>query len=286
VDIKIVIPTFNAGEHFKELAAVLLKQCGIKADDIYIVDSSSTDNTVAIARKAGFKVRIIKQSEFGHGKTRAEAVEDIATDILVFMTQDVLPATNDAILKLCTIFEKDNMVGAVYGRQLPYESTDAFGKHARLFNYPAQSRINTLADRNKRGIKTAFLSDSFAAYKREILVRIGNFPKGINFGEDTVVAAKMLLAGYKTFYCAEAKVYHSHTFSCYEEFKRYELIGKFHKQESWLLKDFGKAEGEGFKFVKSEFSYLIREESVCLLPPALLRNIFKYLGYFYGKRCS
>jgi rhamnosyltransferase len=282
VDIKIVIPTFNAGEHFKELAAVLLKQCGIKADDIYIVDSSSTDNTVAIARKAGFKVRIIKQSEFGHGKTRAEAVEDIATDILVFMTQDVLPATNDAILKLCTIFEKDNMVGAVYGRQLPYESTDAFGKHARLFNYPPQSRINKLADREIRGIKVAFLSDSFAAYKREILMSVGNFPKGINFGEDTAIAAQMLLAGYKTFYCAEAQVYHSHTYSCYEEFKRYEQIGKFHKQESWLLKDFGKAEGEGFKFVKSELAYLVGINKWYLLPLAIIRNGYKYIGYRCG----
>ena len=173
----------------------------------------------------------------------------------------------------------DEKIAAVYGRQMPYENTGILGKFARLFNYPETSKINSFEDRKEKGIKTTFFSDSFSAYKKTYLMKIGGFPLDVNFSEDTYVAGKLLKAGYKTAYCAEAKVFHSHNLSLIQEYKRYKEIGKFYRQEKWLLETFGKAEGEGLKFVISEAKYLVENGKFYYLPIAFLHNVVKYLGY-------
>jgi len=71
-----------------------------------------------------------------------------------------------------------------------------------------------------RGFKAIFFSNSFGAYRRKALEEVGGFPKDVNFGEDTVVAGHLLLAGWKIAYAADAEVYHSHSYSICEEFQR------------------------------------------------------------------
>ena len=85
------------------------------------------------------------------------------------------------------------------------------------------------------GIKAAFLSNSFAAYRRSALESVGGFPSDTIFGEDTFAAAKMLLNGWKIAYSAEATVYHSHNLTFIEEFRRYFDIGVFHSREKWFM---------------------------------------------------
>lgn len=210
------------------------------------------------------------------------ALEMTATENVVFMTQDALLADNKAIQKLVEYLNSDSKLGAVYGRHIPYEHAGPLGTFSRLFNYPDSSFVNTLSDRQIKGIKAAYLSDVFACYKKSILKEIGGFPLNSDFGEDSYVAAKLLLGGYKTGYCAEAKVYHAHDYNLIQEYRRYRKIGNFHKQESWLLKEFGKAEGEGLKFVVNEVKWLINSGFWYMVPVAFMHNITKFLGYKLG----
>ena len=255
IPVSIIIPTYNAGKEFENLVLMIKTQTA-NIRQVLVIDSSSTDETVNIAQKYGFAVEIIKKSEFGHGKTRQYALEKVKTEIVVFLTQDALLYDEFSIENLVRCLISDEKIAAVYGRQMPYENTGILGKFARLYNYPPISKINNFDDRKIRGLKTAFLSDSFSAYKRMPLNKIGGFPD-VNFGEDTFVAAKLLMNGYKTAYCADAKVYHSHCYSLLQDYKRSKEIGQFHKQEKWLLENFGKAEGEGLKFVISEAKYIM-----------------------------
>ena len=89
--------------------------------------------------------------------------------------------------------------------------------------------------------------------------------------------------GYKTGYCAEAKVYHAHDYSLKQEYERCKEIGRFHKQEHWLLNTFGKAEGEGLKFVINEAQYFLHNDKWYYLPVAFAHNVAKFLGYKIGK---
>ena len=280
--VKIIIPTYNAGDEFKKVLAMLIKQKNLTKEDIMIVDSSSSDNTQSIVKDMGIKLVMLPKAEFGHGKTRKYAAELAGdVDIVIFMTQDALAYDENTINAIVKYFNTDTKIAAVYGRQVPYEHTDIFGKHARLFNYPEQSSVKSMADKAKYGIKTTFFSDTFGAYRKAILEKLGSFPD-VQFSEDACMAGKMLIAGYKIGYCAEAKVYHSHTFSVLEEYKRYKEIGRFYRQEKWLLDTFGRAEGEGLRFVKSQVEYLLDNGRWYLLPELVLRNGMKYLGYKLG----
>ena len=279
--VSIIILTYNAGTAFKANAEMIKKQkANIK--QVYVIDSGSNDETVDIAKSFGFDVEIIAKNDFGHGKTRQYALEKIGTEIAVFLTQDALLYDEFAVDNLVKCLISNDKFAAVYGRQIPYSDTGILGKFARLYNYPKIYKINTFADRKIKGIKTAFLSDSFAAYKKSLLMQIGGFPKHVHFGEDTYVAGKLLMNDYKTAYCAEAKVYHSHDYTLLQEYKRNKEIGKFHRQEKWLLDIFGKAEGEGLKFVISEAKYLVKNGKFYYLPIAFIHNLVKYLGYKVG----
>ena len=113
-------------------------------------------------------------------------------------------------------------------------------------------------------------------------IAVGGFPQDVIFGEDTITAAKFLLAGWKIAYVAEAQVYHSHSYTWRQDFKRYFDIGVLHARENWLLKEFGSAGGEGSRFVRSELNYLW-PRYWWLIPSALIRTALKLVGYRLGR---
>ena len=280
IEISVIIPTYNAQYHLPKLLEKLRAQT--VAFELLIIDSSSKDKTIEIAQKYTDHIIIIPQSEFDHGGTRTKAAKIASGEIIVFLTQDALPVENDTIEKIVAVFD-DPEVGAAYGRQIPYPETSLFGKHLRSFNYPETSHMRTLRDREKYGIKTVFLSDSFAAYRRKALEKIDWIKDGLISSEDSYAGAKMLLAGYSLAYTAEAEVYHSHSYSITQEFKRYFDIGVFYSDQAWILEKFGKAEGEGGKYVKSEFNFLLQNRAYLKTPEFFARNGMKYLGYKLGQ---
>jgi rhamnosyltransferase len=279
--ITIIVPTYNASKHLPSLLARLESQT-IKDYELIVVDSSSKDNTVDIAQSHRASVITIPQSEFDHGGTRTLAAMEAKGDILVYLTQDALPYNEYAIENIVKPFTDDRKIGAAFGRQLPYPQASVFAEHLRLFNYPDTSYTRVLHDKEKYGIKTAFLSNSFAAYRKSALKEIGYFKSGLRFGEDACAGAKILLKGYKIAYVAEAMVLHSHNYTAWQDLKRYFDMGTFHRMENWLLKEFGKAEGEAIKYAKSEFRFLLRKGKSYLLPEFVLRTFMKYLGYKLG----
>ncbi len=279
--ITIIVPTYNASKFLPSLLTKLESQT-IKNYELIVVDSSSNDNTVDIAQSHRANIITIPQSEFDHGGTRTLVAKEAKGDILVYLTQDALPYNEYAIEDIIKPFTSDGKIGATFGKQLPHPEASVFAEHLRLFNYPDTSYTRVLEDKKKYGIKTAFLSNSFAAYRKSVLKEIGYFKSGLPFGEDACAGAKILLKGYKIAYVAEAIVLHSHNYTIWQDFRRYFDMGIFHRMENWLLKEFGKAEDEGVKYIKSEIEFLVRKRRFDLLPEFTLRLIMKYLGYKLG----
>ena len=278
----IVIPTYNGGRVWKECLAALSTQT-LQPREILVIDSSSQDDTVAVAKKYGHRVVSIPTSEFNHGGTRNRALDWIKeSDIVVFLTQDAVLEGNRSVENLIGAFD-DPAVGAAFGRQLPRKGAQPIEAHARLYNYRVDSYVVGREDIPRLGLKTVFISNSFAAYRVQALRGVGGFPKNTIFAEDMYATARMVLSGWKVAYASEAKVYHSHEYTVAQEFRRYFDIGVFHARAPWIQREFSGAGGEGLKFVISELRYL-GGRAPWRIPEALVRTAAKLVGYKMGKR--
>ena len=279
---RIIIPVRNGGDRWREAAAALR---GAVPDPsmVAVVDSSSTDGSDALAADLGFEVERIDPRTFNHGRTRQAAVDRFCHGrvFALFLTHDAVIEGPESLTMLLDAFS-DPQVGAAYGRQLPHHNAKPFGRHSASFLYPETSDVRTLASAPRHGIRTAYISNSFAAYRISALEECGGFPSTLILGEDTHVALRMLLAGWAVSYRAAALVRHSHDYSVVQEMQRYFDFGVLHAQLPELLRELGEPEGDGVRFVRSELRYM-SAAAPWRLPEVAVRNAAKYLGYRLGR---
>ena len=282
--VSVIIPIYNGAEHIESNFSILEKSPVV--NEIIAIDAGSTDDSIKIAEFYGARIIETGKRSFDHGKSRTLGGKKASGDILVYMTQDAVPVDEHSIENLVKPLLENKEIGVSYGRQLPHHDATPFATHLRVFNYPLKSKIKSLKDKETLGIKTPSMSNSFSAYKKNALEKVEWFKEGIIMAEDTYAGAKLLMAGYKIAYAAEALVYHSHNYTAFEEFERYFDIGVFHRMESWILDEFGKAEREGFRYLKSELQYLSKSRRIHLIPESILRIGLKYAGYKLGNNCE
>ncbi|MEO3408421.1 glycosyltransferase family 2 protein [Mucilaginibacter sp. CAU 1740] len=227
-NLSLLIPTLNAGSSWVRLLDSIEQQ-SLKVSQKLIIDSGSADDTVATAIAYGFEVRSIKKEEFNHERVRQNLVDltGDGTELCIFLTQDAILASNESLKNLVSAFDGPE-VGMAYGRQLPHLNAKPLETHLRLFNYPDASEVLSIQDIGRKGFKVFFCSNSFAAYRKRTLGLVGGFPSYAIMGEDAIVAAKTLEAGFKKAYVAPATVYHSHNYKVKEDFKHYFDTRVFH----------------------------------------------------------
>lgn len=279
--VSVIIPTYNASSYLDAQLCMLRRQ-KLPEFEILIIDSSSSDRTLEIAKAHAVRTLCIPKKDFGHGRTRTLGAKHCLGEILVFLTQDALPVDESSLPRLVAAFDGDRRVGAAFGRQFAYENATPFARHLRLFNYPDTSYTRSFSDRTTWGIKAAFCSNSYAAYRRTALESVKWFEEHLILGEDTHTCAKLLKSGFLLRYVSESAVYHSHNYTLSQEFKRYFDLGAFFKTEKWILEEFGRLEGEGFRFLRSELTFLIQGALYHYIPLSLCRTFAKWLGYRLG----
>lgn len=276
--IGIVVPTWNSKNRLKRCLTPFLQSP--LNPKILVIDSSSTDGTLDIAKELKCETLTIPQKEFNHGLTREKARKHLNTDIVVMLTDDAYALQSSTLETLITpIILKQASIA--YARQLPRQGSDFFEAFPREFNYPSTSHIRDLRDLNKWGIYTFFCSNSCAAYLNSALDEIGGF-SDVLFGEDTVATAKLLRRGHKIAYVAEAEVKHSHSYTLRQEFQRYFDIGTARNSYKKLLACNNDDSKRGASLVKEMLKRLIKEKP-SLLPYALLNISAKGFGYYLGR---
>jgi len=278
--ISTIILTLNASLYIKKQIQMLKKQT-LSPDEIIIIDSSSTDDTCAIARNEGIEPIVIPKEKFSHGGTRNFAAKIAKGDILVFFSQDAIPYDNYVLEHLIKHLYKSDDIVASYGRHVPYQNAKPTEIVARKINYPEVFIIKDISYVSYMGAKTFFFSNVCSAIKKDILNKIGGFPEDVFMSEDTIFAAKAINSGYKIVYVPEAKVLHSHDFSPLEYFKRYYYIGRSLSNYKWIIQEdrIGK---EGRKIVKSQINYILKTKQIKWLPYLFIENSLKYLGFKLG----
>lgn len=254
--ISVIIPTCEAELFIQQLLNCLHNQT-VLPDEIIVIDSESRDNTVKLARNAGAKILTVQRKTFDHGGTRDQAFRHSTGDIVLFLTQDALPADNHYIERLIAPFTNER-VAAASGRQLAKPDAYAYEKLVREYRYPEASSIWDQSHVAKEGIRAFRISDVCAAYRRSAYMETGGFTHPLMTNEDMLMAADLLAKGYCLAYCADAKVWHSHNFTLMQEYRRNRLIGRFLQRYSDRLLGVSET-GEGLRLVKYVLLNLARK---------------------------
>ena len=278
--VDIIIPTYRPDDRFKQLI-LRLKQQEYPVQRICVVNTRSDDFPEAFCREQGIEVSHIEKNEFDHGGTRDMAICKSDAEIVVFMTQDAVPANRRLIGNLVKAFSEPE-IAAVYARQLPRKDCSVIEKYIRRFNYPEEASVRSMDDMEEKGIKTFFCSNVCAAYRKEIYDSMGGFEEHTIFNEDMILAGKMILNGYKMAYAAKALVYHSHNYSGIQQFHRNFDLAVSQAEHPEVFAGV-KSESEGIRLVKQTMRYLVKIRKLHLIPVLIYQSGLKYIGYRLGK---
>lgn len=285
--VDVVIPTYKPGKKFSRLLKMLQRQTWPVGKIIVMNTEKSFWNEHGFEGIKNLEVHHLTKEEFDHGETRNRGMRFSRADIVVFMTDDAVPADEHLIEALVKAFEQRGPEGEAvimaYARQLPDKECPLAERYTRSFNYPEESCVKTRADLEQMGIKTFFASNVCCAYDREKFWFQGGFIRRTIFNEDMIFAGKALLQDdYAVAYAAGARVIHSHNYNCRQQFKRNFDLAVSQADHPEL---FGcvRSESEGIRLVKSTARFLIRRGKPWLVPGLVVKSGFKFLGYRAGK---
>lgn len=193
-----VIRAYNEGRHIGRLLEGLEKQT-VKPDEIILVDSGSTDDTVSIARAAGCRIVHIEKSEFSFGRALNRGCAAATGDVLLLASAHVYPLYDSHIANLISAFDRDG-VAIAYGRQVGDERTKFSESRVMLKWFPNQN----IWDQGH-----PFSSNANAAVLRT-LWQESPYDETLTGLEDLDFAKRALARGCKIAYVADAPIVHVH----------------------------------------------------------------------------
>lgn len=280
--VDVIIPAYHPGKEFATLIKRLEKQ-SVPIHRIIVMNTEESMSNKEWEKLSDvMEIHHLAKSEFDHGGTRAQAAELSDADVMIFMTQDAMPADRELLAELLKALEQDENIAAAYARQLPNAECSFVERYTRAFNYPDRSVVKTKKDMDQYGIKTFFCSNVCAAYKKDIYQKQGGFVRRTIFNEDMIYAGGLIQAGYGIAYAAEAKVIHSHNYNCMQQFHRNFDLGVSQAEHPEIFEGVP-SEGEGMRLVKKTLSHLVRSGKIWLIPGFVMQCAGKYAGYLAGK---
>ncbi|MBQ8822907.1 MAG: glycosyltransferase [Lachnospiraceae bacterium] len=285
--VDVIIPVYKPEQSFLHLIDMLQKQT-YEVHQIILMNTEEkyfeklVYGTDFSDKYRNVKVYHLSKREFDHGKTRHIGMEKSEADICLLMTQDAIPEDEYLVENLVKALQ-DDMVVCAYGKQLPREDCSPIERYMRGFNYPEKSRKKTMEDLPALGIKTFFCSNVCCAYKREKYMELGGFIRRTIFNEDMIFASKVIRSGYAVVYAADARVVHSHNYTCAAQLHRNFDLGVSQAQHPEVFADVP-SEGEGIRSVKATAKYLKDEKLWIWIPYLIAQSGCKYLGYLLGKK--
>lgn len=283
--VDVIIPVYKPGREFYQLIDRLKKQTILPGHIFILQTLAEGDNLLEFSRGRSDRVNIevcpVKKTEFDHGATRDRGAKKSQADYILFMTQDALPADNKLIERLLQGFSGEK-IGISYGRQLAREGADVLEKMARLHNYPAEGRVQRKSDVDMLGIKTYFCSDVCAMYDRALYEKLGGFVHPTIFNEDMIMAFHVVQAGYGVCYAADARVYHSHSYTCMQQFHRNFDLGVSQTQYLQVFEQIS-SEKEGAGFAKNTIIALCKRLRFVKAFYFALNCAFRLVGYKLGR---
>jgi len=278
--VDIICPLYEAENYILNLNDSLLKQENVNINKIQYVLTKSKDNSEKILRENKLNYILIDKKDFSHSLTREKEAMKSKSDIIVFISQDIVIENTDYLYNLVNPIINGE-ADACYSRQLT--KFDNIEKYTRESNYPDKSIIKTKDDIEKLGLKTFFFSDASSAVNTKVFKKLNGYDgKNLPINEDMYFAYKLIMNGYKIKYCADSVCYHSHNFKLKELYDRYKLTGRFFKENSYI-DNFGTNKSGG-GLAKYILKRAIKDKNIKVLIRFVPDMAARYIGMKAGKR--
>ena len=280
MSIEIICPLYNAQEYVLELYKSLKEQENVNIKKIHFILTESKDQTEKILKENNISYDLIKREKFSHSLTREKVGLQSKSDILCFITQDIVIKDKKWLSKLIKNIANGKAVAA-YSRQITkYNNIE---KYTREKNYPDKSIIKSKKDIDNLGLYTFFFSDAASAVKTSVFKKLNGYDqKKLPISEDMYLAYKIIMNDFKIAYEANSIVYHSHKFKLKEIYNRYKLTGQFFKENSYL--DQYGTTGSGASMAKYILKRALQEFNIKVIIRWPFDMAARYFGMKAGKR--
>ena len=194
----ILIRAYNEEKHIARLLDGISRQTVLDIQTI-LVDSGSTDRTVAIA--SGFPVQILHlpPEEFSFGRSLNLGIAEAQHEFVVFASAHVYPVYPDWLERLLAPFA-DTKNGLSYGKQRGNSSTNFSEQQVFAHWFPDQSIPRQLQP---------FCNNANAAIRRSLWGQHA-YDETLTGLEDLAWARWLIDQGHAIAYVAEAEVIHVH----------------------------------------------------------------------------
>lgn len=271
--VSVVIRTLNEERYLEELLSAI--QCQVS--DVFeietvIVDSGSSDRTLAIAKGHGARITYIEQERFSFGRSLNVGCDFARGEILIFVSGHCIPASTTWLHELCApIYE--GRVQYTYGRQLGRDSTKFSERQVFDKYFPNYSMIPQ---------KGFFCNNANAALAKSMW-QTTPFDEELTGLEDMHLARRVVESGGFVGYVSTAQVYHIHD-------ERWSQVKRRYEREAIALQKINPEIHMTFTdFLRCVFSSCISDFGVALRNKVFLREfknicLFRFLQYWGGYR--
>jgi len=214
----IVIRCYNEEQHIGRLLTGLLKQTR-RPDQIVVVDSGSTDATLAIASRFPVEIQSIEPEAFSFGRSLNIGCQAATGELVGVVSAHVYPVYDTWLEELTAPFS-DPAVALSYGRQVGDERTKYSERQIMARWFPTTSEARQAHP---------FCNNANAAIRRSVW-ETQPYDEDLTGLEDLDWAKRAFDAGHRISYVATAPVVHAHDESWGQLVNRYRREAIAHRR--------------------------------------------------------
>lgn len=209
----IVIRAYNEDQHLGKLLQGIASQT-LQNVQVILVDSGSTDGTLAIAQDFNADIVHIKPDQFTFGRSLNLGIQQAQADVVILASAHVYPVYPDWLEKMMEPFE-DQKVGLVYGKQSGCDTSKFSEIQVLRHWYPDVSDFDQ---------STPFCNNANAGIRKS-LWQSHPYDESLTGLEDLAWAKWVKQEGYRIAYSAEAEIVHVHQETWKGVYNRYRREG-------------------------------------------------------------
>lgn len=266
----IVIRAYNEKRHIGRLLEGI-KQQTVKDVDVILVDSGSTDSTVAIAESYGARIVKIPSAEFTFGRSLNYGIKAARREFIVMASAHVYPVYPDWLEALLNPFQ-DGLVALTYGKQRGPEFAKFSEQQIFYQWYPDVSKLRQ---------ETAFCNNANAAIRKSLWEK-NPYDETLTGLEDLAWAKWAKEQGHDISYVAEAEIIHVHNETPHGVYNRYR------REAMALRRIYPEAHFNFYDFLRLATTNILSDLWHAMRERVLLKNIssifwFRFMQ-FHGTR--